>query len=84
MNLVSVFFFNLGITFFILLIISEFNPELINKVNRSINKSYKNQTSEQLTGNNRKYRCINGDILFYKYCTIFDLTMIEFHKHEKE
>ncbi len=49
MNLVSIFFFSLGITFFILLFISAFNPDFINKINRSLNKSYEDQTSEQLT-----------------------------------
>jgi len=49
MNLVSIFFFSLGITFFILLFISAFNPALINKLNRSLNKSYEDLASEQLT-----------------------------------
>lgn len=49
MNTIIIFFFSLGFTFFILLFISAFNPEFINKINRYINKSYEDQTSEQLT-----------------------------------
>lgn len=39
----------MGTVFFILLIISTFNPDLINRLNRHMSKSYKDQTPEQLT-----------------------------------
>jgi len=48
-NMLSIFFFSLGITFFILLFISAFNPDFINRINSSLNKSYEYQTSDQLT-----------------------------------
>lgn len=47
MMMVSIFFFNLGIIFFVLLIISVFYPALTNQY---IDRSKSNILSEQLSG----------------------------------